>query len=434
MSQQPPQPITQPYQHNLLELYRQHRDEIDILTDETSLFLLGLIQHVKSAHAGELSRELNLPMPLLSGKLERLTRAKFLVASATGLTITSTGALLLHQIGLGAFPPPALPASAQQPPTPPRIPPSMPSGATATGGGMVWHTVALVASVLVVGAIIVGAVILAPTLLPTPTPPTLAPAPTVPSETPPPPTLIPPTNTPLPTQTTQPTITPISPTSSPTPTATFKSPTRVPLPTPTPSGSGQIQGYVMRAADQKAIPGSRVFLNPGMGMTTLGGGYRFANLNPNTYTVDANAPNYQEQIKSVTVANGQTITLNFFLIATPLAQGTNVTLVLLMDCFDFTSAQIVACTSTHDLQFKNTSPPTLRGNTASSSSGIAVANPQNNAYESCFGKTPQFEIANITKGQNICVFTTSGRLAAIRLTAVDISPFNPSITFDWWQY
>ncbi|MEW5720765.1 MAG: hypothetical protein AB1817_19225, partial [Chloroflexota bacterium] len=115
---------TQPHPRNLLELYRQHRDEIDVLTDDTSLFLLGFIQQIGTVRAGELSRELNLPMAELSKKLQRLTRAQLIATGAAGLTATAMGARLLQEIGFLGLPPvsPGEPPKKPEPPPQPKRP------------------------------------------------------------------------------------------------------------------------------------------------------------------------------------------------------------------------------------------------------------------------------------------------------------------------
>lgn len=120
--------IVQPSPHNLLELYRAHRDEIDALTDSTSLFILAFVNHIGAARADELARELNLSAARLREKMTPLRRGNFMDETRGALRVTATGKQLLQEIGFGV-PPPAEPTEPKPEPEPPRHPTVTPRAA-----------------------------------------------------------------------------------------------------------------------------------------------------------------------------------------------------------------------------------------------------------------------------------------------------------------
>ncbi len=92
----------QPYRYNLLELYREHRPEIDVLTQPMSLFLLAFARHVAPVSHTELAREVGLTPAELAQELGRLQRADFLAETGDRIAVTGVGKRLLEATGFAA--------------------------------------------------------------------------------------------------------------------------------------------------------------------------------------------------------------------------------------------------------------------------------------------------------------------------------------------
>ncbi|HET9848827.1 MAG TPA: carboxypeptidase-like regulatory domain-containing protein [Candidatus Dormibacteraeota bacterium] len=133
-----------------------------------------------------------------------------------------------------------------------------------------------------------------------------------------------PTATPAPTSTRvlpAPTA-PRRPNPAPTPTPTPTSPFPVPTPTlptgnPTPTaGSATISGQVTDSQTHGPIAAATVSFNPGgMAVLTDANGNFTANVAPGSYTVTASAVNYNSSSQTVTVSNGQRVSLAFRLVS-----------------------------------------------------------------------------------------------------------------------
>lgn len=167
-----------PASYNLLELYRQHRDEIDAITDPTSLFILAFTNRQNSVRLDELAGDLGLSPTALRAKITPLVRAQLASESTNQLSVTPLGKRVLDELGFGVPPAPTdLPERGE----PPRKPPQPP---TTTGApGWLWGVIAFLgtAAVMLVGAIILGSTLLPGILnppIPTPIPfPTATPVP-----------------------------------------------------------------------------------------------------------------------------------------------------------------------------------------------------------------------------------------------------------------
>ncbi len=223
-----------PSDHNLLELYRQHRDEIDALTTPDTLFLLAFANHLGSVRVDTLASDLGLSLGVLRAKLTPLLRGQLIAEDRRTLMVTALGKRVLAEIGLLA--PPLAPSQLPKEPEPPRQPPT--AGAKPAGTpGWLWSMIAFLGTgAVALLVILVAGIVFLPEILP----------PRVPTITPQIATSIPlitatgtPTPSPSPSSTPTSTLTPtasatswVTPTASATPTLT---PTSSATPTPTPS-------------------------------------------------------------------------------------------------------------------------------------------------------------------------------------------------------
>jgi hypothetical protein len=105
-----PGATAQPFSHNLLELYRAHRDEIDVLIYPISLFILAFTHHVNRITFAELARDIDLTQKELGDALEWLKSAGFLTQTGAEFQTSDLALRLLHSIGLTA-PAPKVPAA-----------------------------------------------------------------------------------------------------------------------------------------------------------------------------------------------------------------------------------------------------------------------------------------------------------------------------------
>ncbi|MDE3088870.1 MAG: anti-sigma factor [Chloroflexota bacterium] len=94
-----------PFHYNLLELYREHRDEIEVLTDPTTLFVLAFVNHAGKSSREALAREINFPAAAFSQTLARLTRAGMMAEADGEMVATGFGLQLLHDIGFSTATP-----------------------------------------------------------------------------------------------------------------------------------------------------------------------------------------------------------------------------------------------------------------------------------------------------------------------------------------
>ncbi len=470
-------PSNPPRDYNLLELFKQKRPLVDILGDPTALFVLAFVNEIGETTRAGLQGELALTADEFAQVIANLNYAELIGTQVDKLYVTDAGREFLDDLGLGAG----------------GLPPATNAGRPTTGGtpSWLWGFIAFLATALVLLiAAVVAVLVLLPRLTPTPTitPPIelvfsadrtnlfvgectmlnwqvhaaawvelngqrVAPIDqmqvcpdkstfyaliagggigarrdlTINVQAPPvPPTLAP---TPIPPPTSVPTLVPTL-TSVPT---LVPPPTRVP-PTPLP---GALKGIVTRAADGFPIYKAVVQMSGAPTTTGDNGGYSFPALAPGNYTVNVSAPGYFDQQNSVTIASGQTATLNFALIKAPAATGTGVTLQQ-QDCFDFeqpkyypipSGVEFYTCPSSADVQWwTNTLRAVNRG-------VIMNAIPQGSAYEDCTISIPvnSTSVANPQVTKYYCVSTGANRTAVVRITGVDAKS-NTFVSFDWWLY
>lgn len=91
-----------PFPYNLLELYREHRNEIDVLIFPISLFILAFTYHIGKITLMGLTRDLELPQSQLGEALDWLKSAGFLTQAGAEFQISDTALRLLHSVGLTA--------------------------------------------------------------------------------------------------------------------------------------------------------------------------------------------------------------------------------------------------------------------------------------------------------------------------------------------
>ncbi len=99
-----PQGNVQPFRYNLLELYREHRNEIDVLNDPVALFVLALVNHLNRATLVELASEVAFPHAGLSEQIEMLQHAEMLIKAGGMIETTSYGEHFLNSLGFPAAP------------------------------------------------------------------------------------------------------------------------------------------------------------------------------------------------------------------------------------------------------------------------------------------------------------------------------------------
>ena len=165
--------MSTPSPYNLLELYRQHRDEIDAITDPVTLFILAYVNHVNRIRLNELAGELGLSRTVLNRTLLPLYRGNLMTESAQTLSLTPLGKRVLDELG---FVTPPIP-----PTEPPKQPPKPPAPSAAGTPGWLWGIIAFLGTgaVVLIGVVIIGSLVLPGILNPTPIPmPTFAPPPT----------------------------------------------------------------------------------------------------------------------------------------------------------------------------------------------------------------------------------------------------------------
>ncbi len=185
---------------SLLDLYREHRGEIDSLNDSRALFVLFFVNENGRMTRADLQKELNLAPAQFARIIEQLNRAELLGAQADFIYAVPGGKQLLADIGMSS-PPPAPPSG-----TPPDS--HQPDWGSLFKGFFITGAALVVLTLAIIGGFFFFAS--APTLTPTRA------------------------NTPLPTATLTPTLTPTpsaTPTRSLTPTPT-RTATSSPTPTP----------------------------------------------------------------------------------------------------------------------------------------------------------------------------------------------------------
>ncbi len=100
----------QPYRYNLLELYRDHRDEIDVLTDSAALFVLAYTNYTGSITVKALAHQVGLAETMLQSALAPLLRGEMMAQREDVLSVTGFGRRALAGLGLvGMVAPPVQP-------------------------------------------------------------------------------------------------------------------------------------------------------------------------------------------------------------------------------------------------------------------------------------------------------------------------------------
>jgi len=99
-----------PFRYNLLELYREHRDEISVLRDAQRLFILAYVNAAGGMMLRRLAHDLGAAEPLLDSEIVPLRRNGMLATANGSVAVTEFGRRLLDDVGLGAR---AMPVSTQ---------------------------------------------------------------------------------------------------------------------------------------------------------------------------------------------------------------------------------------------------------------------------------------------------------------------------------
>jgi len=143
----------QPFQYNLLELYREHRDEMDVLNDPMRLFFLAYMNYTGRTLLKGLSKDVGLAEASLLDEMAPLLRGEMIARSNGSVAVTAYGRRMLDGLGLNV---PATRISV------PRIAPVMPAimqrrmTAIATGAGLTLAAVMLFVLSLVNGMNVVS--------------------------------------------------------------------------------------------------------------------------------------------------------------------------------------------------------------------------------------------------------------------------------------
>ncbi len=112
--QHPAAPL-QPFRYNLLELYREHRDEIEVLSDAMPLFFLTYISYTGRIPLIGLSNGIGLAEDSILKVVAPLLRAEMLVQSDGAIAATAFGKRMLDGL---SFSLPAKPVAIQRPAAP----------------------------------------------------------------------------------------------------------------------------------------------------------------------------------------------------------------------------------------------------------------------------------------------------------------------------
>jgi hypothetical protein len=105
----------QPFRYNLLELFREHRDEIEVLSNPLSLFCLYYIDHAGCAPLCRLSQDVDLTEDALLKVIAPLLRGEMIFRSEGTVAATAFGKRMLEGLGLSL---PAAPMVVQRPAAP----------------------------------------------------------------------------------------------------------------------------------------------------------------------------------------------------------------------------------------------------------------------------------------------------------------------------
>jgi hypothetical protein len=95
-----PSALVQPFRYNLLELYRDHRDEIDVLTNSAVLFLLAYVNYTGYISLKALAYQVGLAEAMLPNSLAPLLRGQMIAQLNDGVSVTGFGRRVLEGVGL----------------------------------------------------------------------------------------------------------------------------------------------------------------------------------------------------------------------------------------------------------------------------------------------------------------------------------------------
>ncbi|MBM3127515.1 MAG: hypothetical protein FJ009_02645 [Chloroflexi bacterium] len=111
---------TQPFQFNLLELYRDHRDEVDVLADSAALFVLAYANYIGKCAPKALAHQVGLDDAAMRVALMPLLRSQMMVHLDDVLQVTGFGRRVLESAGMIGWMTPAAAPRAQPAPAPRR--------------------------------------------------------------------------------------------------------------------------------------------------------------------------------------------------------------------------------------------------------------------------------------------------------------------------
>lgn len=94
--------LVQPFRYNLLELYRDHRDEIDVLSDSAVLFVLAYANYAGYITIKALAHQVGLDEAMLRTSIAPLLRGQMLEQINDGVSVTGFGRRVLEGADLMA--------------------------------------------------------------------------------------------------------------------------------------------------------------------------------------------------------------------------------------------------------------------------------------------------------------------------------------------
>jgi hypothetical protein len=113
---------TQPFQFNLLELYRDHRAEIDVMADSAALFVLAYANYIGKCASKALAHQVGLDEATLRDALTPLLRSQMMVRADETLQVTGLGRRVLENADLVGWVTPVVEPETRRAPARMRIP------------------------------------------------------------------------------------------------------------------------------------------------------------------------------------------------------------------------------------------------------------------------------------------------------------------------
>lgn len=90
----------QPFRYNLLELFREHCIEIDVLTDPATLFILAFLKQLGRVTFSGLSRDIMMSAGEMTERLQCLQRGELIAQFGGAFETTGLGETLLRAVGV----------------------------------------------------------------------------------------------------------------------------------------------------------------------------------------------------------------------------------------------------------------------------------------------------------------------------------------------